>query len=88
MAITAPSVELGDDDFGGLDENGKTLGMDMTGVFNYMAQCPALSVPSGFSNAMPTAAQIVTRKWDDPTALRIGAAVEKTMPWADKRPNI
>ena len=88
MAVLAPSADLGDNDFGGVDENGRTLGMDMTSVFNFVAQCPALSVPSGFSNGLPTAAQIVTRKWDDATALRIGAAIENALPWARKRPNI
>ncbi len=86
MAIVAPSADLEDRDFGRIDENGRTMGMDMTGVFNFVAQCPALSVPSGFSDGLPTAAQIVARKWDDRTALRIGAAIEKALPWSDKRP--
>jgi len=88
MVIPAPSNNRDDVDFGGHDENGKLRGLDMTGVFNYFAQCPALSVPSGFSDGLPTGAQIVTRKWDDPLALRIGAAVERALPWADKRPLI
>jgi Asp-tRNA(Asn)/Glu-tRNA(Gln) amidotransferase A subunit family amidase len=62
--------------------------MDMTGVFNYMAQCPVLSVPSGFTEGLPTATQIVARRWDDALALRIGAAIEHAMPWAQNRPNI
>jgi len=62
--------------------------MDMTSAFNYMAQCPVLSVPSGFVDGLPTATQIVARRWDDALALRIGASIEKSMPWAHKRPDI
>jgi Asp-tRNA(Asn)/Glu-tRNA(Gln) amidotransferase A subunit family amidase len=88
MAITAPPVEMRDSDFGSFDSQGLLQCMDMTGVFNYMAQCPALSVPSGFADGLPTATQIVARRWDDALALRIGAAIEKTMPWANRRPPI
>ncbi len=88
MARTAPSNACDDSDFEETDAEGRLKGLDMTAVFNYTAQCPALSVPSGFSDGLPTAAQIVARKWDDPLALRIGAAIENAMPWADKRPPI
>ncbi len=88
MAITAPPVEMRDWDFGSTNEEGLLNCMDMTGVFNYMAQCPVLSVPSGFVDGLPTATQIVARRWDDELALRIGAAIEEIMPWAHKQPNI
>ncbi len=88
MAIPAPPVEVRDWDFVGVNEQGLLNTMDMTGVFNYMAQCPVLSVPSGFTGGLPTATQIVARRWDDALALRIGAAIEKTMPWATARPAI
>ena len=38
--------------------------------------------------ARPTALQIVGHRFDDSTVLRIGAAVEATRPWAERRPNI
>jgi Asp-tRNA(Asn)/Glu-tRNA(Gln) amidotransferase A subunit family amidase len=88
MAITAPPVEMRDSDFSGLNHQGLLKCMDMTGAFNYMAQCPVLSVPSGFSEGLPTATQIVARRWDDALALRIGAAIENGMPWAQNRPPI
>ena len=88
MAIPAPPVEMHDSDFNGVNEQGLLKCMDMTGVFNYMAQCPVLSVPSGFTEGLPTATQIVARRWDDALALRIGAAIEHAMPWAQNRPNI
>jgi Asp-tRNA(Asn)/Glu-tRNA(Gln) amidotransferase A subunit family amidase len=88
MAITAPPVEMRDWDFGQVNEQGMLECMDMTSPFNYMAQCPTLSVPSGFADGLPTATQIVARRWDDALALRIGAAIEKAMPWSHKRPDI
>lgn len=88
MAIVAPPVEKKDNDYGYDDENGKMVAMDMTGAFNYTAQCPALTIPSGFSEGLPTGIQIVARKWDDALALRIGGAIEALMPWAQERPNI
>lgn len=86
MAVVAPPVEMRDSDFGWDDEDGLYHCLDMTAQFNYTGQCPALSVPSGFSDGLPTGLQIVARKWDDALALRIGAAVEAIMPWADSRP--
>jgi Asp-tRNA(Asn)/Glu-tRNA(Gln) amidotransferase A subunit family amidase len=86
MAIKAPPVEMRDADFGGNNAQGMMECMDMTGAFNYMAQCPALSVPSGFVDGLPTATQIVARRYDDALALRIGKAIEDAMPWAQLRP--
>jgi len=88
MAITAPPVEMRDWDFDGVNEQGLLECMDMTSPFNYMAQCPAISVPSGFADGLPTATQIVTRRWDDALALRIAAAIEKAMPWGNEYPQI
>lgn len=88
MAIAAPPVEMRDWDFNGVNEQGLLECMDMTSPFNYMAQCPAMSVPSGFANDLPTATQIVGRRWDDALVLRIAAAIEKAMPWSQKYPDI
>jgi len=88
MAITAPPVEMRDWDFGKVNAQGLSEFMDMTSPFNYTAQCPALSVPSGFADGLPTATQIVARRYDDALALNIGAAIEKSMPWSHLRPDI
>ena len=88
MAIPAPPVEMRDWDFGGVNDQGMLECMDMTAQFNLTAQCPAISVPSGFIDGLPTATQIVARRYDDALALRIAAAVEQAMPWADNRPGI
>ena len=83
LSITKDQTKS-DGDFNRLDENGLLHGLDMTCLFNSVAQCPALSVASGLTaSGLPTATQIVGRRFDDPTVLRIGKATEATRPWAD-----
>ena len=61
----------------------------MTSMFNYVSQCPALSVPAGWSSdGLPIGLQIVARRYRDDLALRIGAALERVRPWAHRRPPI
>jgi Asp-tRNA(Asn)/Glu-tRNA(Gln) amidotransferase A subunit family amidase len=88
MAITAPPVEMRDWDFGEINAQGLSEFMDITAPFNMTAQCPALSVPSGFADGLPTATQIVARRYDDALALTIGKAIEDAMPWSEPRPDI
>ena len=83
----APAAESSDIDQLGETEDGKLLSNDMTLVFNNVAQCPALSVPSGMTeDGLATSLQIVGRRFDDPTVLKIGAAIERLRPWAHLRP--
>ena len=45
-----------------------------------------LGVPSGVaSNGVPTGVQIVGRTFDDVSAFRIGAALERVRPWKSVR---
>lgn len=89
LTRTAPGAEQGDEDFAGNDARGRYLGFELTFPFNMVGQCPALSVPSGFApDGLPTALQIVGRRFDDLTVLRIGAALERARPWAAMRPPI
>lgn len=82
MALPAPLNTTSDRDFEHIDAHGRLHGLEMTAVFNMVGQCPALSVPSGMTAVgLPTGAQIVTRRFDDPTALRIGKAIETRRPW-------
>ena len=82
MALPAPDKDARDAGFERVDAEGRLHGLDMTAVFNMVAQCPALSVPSGMTAAgLPTGAQIVADRFDDGMALRIGAAVEAARPW-------
>ncbi len=89
MALPPPAVGQTDSDFETDDERGRYRGLDMTSPVNFTAQCPALSVPSGFTaNGLPTGLQIVARLFDDLSVLRIGAALERARPWAGRRPGI
>lgn len=84
MALPAPDKNASDSDFEWVDEMGILHGLEMTSLFNNIGQCPVLSVPSGMtSEGLPTGIQIVGRRFDDPTVLRIGKTIEMVRPWAD-----
>jgi Asp-tRNA(Asn)/Glu-tRNA(Gln) amidotransferase A subunit family amidase len=56
--------------------------MLLTAVFNVCSRSPVLSVPSGStSDGVPTGIQIAARPYDDVSAFRIGAALERVRPW-------
>jgi Asp-tRNA(Asn)/Glu-tRNA(Gln) amidotransferase A subunit family amidase len=89
MSVTAPKIGITDADFSFNDDEGRYHGPDITSVFNMTPQCPVLSVPAGWSeDNLPVGLQIVGRRFDDLGVLRIGAALEKARPWADRRPKI
>jgi Asp-tRNA(Asn)/Glu-tRNA(Gln) amidotransferase A subunit family amidase len=61
----------------------------MTPPFNICSRSPVLAAPSGFAdNGVPTGVQLVARPYDDLTAFRAGAALERTKPWAGRRPMV
>ncbi len=87
-AIAPPGVERAEHEFDGLDEEGRYLGLDMTMHFNAL-KLPALSLPTGFDReGLPTGMQIVGRRYDDLTVLKLAAAFEQAQPWAGRRPPI
>ncbi|MGH6962587.1 MAG: amidase, partial [Dongiaceae bacterium] len=89
MRVPAPRVGERDEGYYAMREDGRYYGLDMTGQFNLLAPCPALSVPAGWSkDGRPIGLQIVGRRWRDDTVLTIGKALEAAQPWADKRPPI
>jgi Asp-tRNA(Asn)/Glu-tRNA(Gln) amidotransferase A subunit family amidase len=89
MPLPAPDADRADSDFNRVDDEGRYHGFDMTCQFNSVGQCPALSVPAGFTaEGLPVGLQIVTNRLEDPTALRIGAALEAARPWAERKPDI
>ncbi len=76
-AVPAPLATQTDRDFGWVDDSGRYHGMDMTAPFNLVGQCPALSVPSGFTRGgLPTGLQIVGGRNCDLMTLQLGALVE------------
>jgi len=87
MALPAPRIGRRDAEFNWVDDAGRYHGLDMACPFNFTPQCPAFSVPAGFSAAgLPIGLQIVGRRFDDLGVLRIGAALERLQPWAGRRP--
>ena len=89
-ALTSPpAAEAVDADFMLEDDDGLFHGLETTGIFNLVAPCPALSVPSGFgADGLPTSLQIVGRRHDDVGALNIGKALERQRPWGGRRPEV
>ena len=60
-------------------DDGRNNDPDMTAVWNLISPCPALSVPCGLDDAgMPVGAQLIGRRWQEDSLLRIGAAIEAT----------
>lgn len=87
MSRTAPPVKEDDAPYYADTSDGLYHGLDITCQFNYVSQCPALSVPAGWSSeGLPIGLQIVARRYKDDLALRIGAALEQIRPWAWRRP--
>ncbi|MES0039845.1 amidase [Mesorhizobium sp. M0046] len=87
--ITAPLASLRDKDFETVRADGKLQGAAMTTPFNFTPHCPALSIPCGVGpGPLPIGAQIVGRRFDEATVLKIGRAVEKCGLMGDLRPRI
>ena len=81
-ARTAPLTTAKDADFETIDGNGRLNGLDMTAVFNNVAVCPAIAVPNwSLDDGLPTSVQIVGRRFDDPTVLRVAASLERQTSW-------
>lgn len=88
-ALPAPSLNASEADYGRLGEDGRYYSLELTFPFNLVGRCPALSVPSGLTpDGLPTGLQIVGRRFDDPTVLRIGAGLERVRPWSELRPRL
>ena len=84
MALPAPPYDDRELNYTGKDANGRLLALDMTCLFNSIGQCPALSVPNGFtSSGLPTAIQLIGRRFDDATPMRIAHILEIHQPWID-----
>lgn len=81
VPCTAPPASGSDLDYGHRDANGYTVTAEMTAPFNFVPHCPAITVPSGLGDdGLPTAAQLVTPRFDEATAFRVARAIERTAP--------
>ena len=89
QARPAPRNDRTEADFDREDEDGRYHGHFMAQHFSFISQCPAISVPSGFTEGgLPTGLQIVGRPYDDLGVLNIAAAFERARPWAHRRPPV
>ena len=86
-ALPAPLAAQSDADFYFDQPDGRYYGVAMTMAFNLTAQCPVISVPTGFTaSGLPTGMQIVGRRFDDAGVLDMAAGYERARPWAGSRP--
>ena len=84
MALHAPPYQDKELDYTSTDADGKLHALDMTCLFNSIGQCPALSVPSGLTaSGLPTAIQLIGRRFDDATPMRVARSLEQNQPWID-----
>lgn len=82
MARVAPPVTGRDAEYEARDAAGRLNGLEMTAIFNNVSACPAIAVPNWQrADGLPTSIQIVGRRFDDPTVLRIAASLEARQPW-------
>ncbi|HVM86328.1 MAG TPA: amidase [Candidatus Binatia bacterium] len=89
MAQPAPSHGRSDQDFWRLDEKGRYLALDVTSVWNFVSQCPAISIPAGITNdGLPIGLQVIGRRFEDLGPIGIAAVLEQRQPWAQLRPPI
>lgn len=89
MSMPAPRVGQSDSNFQRDEDDGRFHGLDMTCPFNFLGQCPALSVPGGFSReGLPIGVQIVGHRFDDLGVMRVAGALEQIRPWAHMRPDL
>jgi Asp-tRNA(Asn)/Glu-tRNA(Gln) amidotransferase A subunit family amidase len=77
MARPAPSIDMCDGDFDRTDRDGRYDGLDMTCPFNFVPQCPALTIPAGAArDGLPIGVQLIGRRFDECAVLSVGATLE------------
>lgn len=53
----------------------------LTPMLNISSRCPVLAIPSGFADGLPTGVQVIARPYDERTAFRVAAGIERARPW-------
>lgn len=87
MAQPAPPLDGDDFDFGARTEDGRLAALELTGMFNLVGACPAISVPCGMTaDGLPIGAQIVGPPHDEARVLSAARAVERVRPQPRWRP--
>jgi Asp-tRNA(Asn)/Glu-tRNA(Gln) amidotransferase A subunit family amidase len=81
-STVAPELGRNEFEFSYDDAQGRYHALDLTLQFNFVAQCPVISVPSGLAKSgLPTAVQIIGHRYSDLVVLNIAAAIERRRPW-------
>ena len=71
---------------GMVESHDNLMNKGLTYPFNLLSRHPVLAVPSGLAdNSVPTGVQVVGKTFDEATVMRVGAAIERQMPWAYPR---
>ena len=80
------NLELGPDKVAGkpIDPD---LGWYSTWPFNLTGE-PAISIPVAWVEGLPVGLQLVARRGHDGLVLRTAAAIERAVPWADRKPKL
>ena len=79
-AQEAPLADDLDADHDATLADGRYGGLDMTLPFNMVPQCPALSLPAGFTqNGLPVGLQIVGKRFADEDVLAIARGLERIL---------
>src|SRR5262249_58156563 len=89
MAQPAPAHGRSDQDFWRLDDQGRYLALDVTSCWNFVSQCPAISIPAGLTkDGLPIGLQAIGRRFDDRGVIAIASVLEQRQPWVGKRPPV
>ena len=86
-AQEAPPADQSDQDHDATLADGRYAGFDMTLPFNMVPQCPALTLPAGFTaSGLPVGLQLVGKRFADEDLLAIARRLEallKPLLWAE-----
>ncbi len=89
LAVTPPDKEL---PLGPATVGGKKIDPHLGWFFTWPANVtgePAVSIPAAWTKAgLPVGLQLTGRRGFDGLVLRVAAAIEKAVPWADRRPKL
>ena len=90
LAREAPSADQSDHDHDATTADGRYAGFDMTLPFNMVPQCPAISLPAGFTaSGLPVGLQLVGKRYADEDLLAMARRLEallKPLLWVETPP--